>query len=122
MGNRERIYLLAIMAMLLLLTMKSLFLDGVNDLNEEEKEFSQYVEQTIESREKWALNKTDVLSYKIVKIKKTDEEAATIIVEDNEKRPMEFSGHYTARVRKYIFWILPYGDFSISMENAQEEE
>jgi len=121
-GKREKNYMFAIVAMLLLLAVKSIFLDGVNDLNAEEKDFSQYVEQTIESSEKWALNKSDALSYKIVKIKKTNEEAATIIVDENEKRSLEFSGHYTARVRKYILWILPYGDFSISMENVKEEE
>ncbi|GEM_PF-1819113 len=122
MGKRERSYAVAIVAMFLLLTVKSLFIDGVDDLNLEENEFSQYVEQTIESREKWALNKTDVLSYKIVRIKKTNEEASTIIVDRDEKRLVEFGGNYTARVRKYIFWILPYGDFSITMENGQEEE
>jgi len=121
-GKREKNYMFAIVAMLLLLAVKSIFLDGVNDLNAEEKDFSQYVEQTIESSEKWALNKSDALSYKIVKIKKTNEEAATIIVDENEKSSLEFSGHYTARVRKYILWILPYGDFSISMENVKEEE
>ena len=122
MGKRERGYVLAIIAMLMLLALKSLFIDGLSDLNAEEKAFSSYVEQTIESREKWALNKSDVLSYKIVKIKKTDDEATTITVDGNEKRLVELSGNYTARVRKYIFWILPYGDFSISMEKGQEEE
>jgi len=117
MGIREWRYASVVLLLLALLTVKSLVLDGVKDLSGEEAEFASYVEKTIENQEKWAINKTDVLSYKIVKIKKTNEETAIITTDEEEKKSIELSGHYTARVRKYILWILPYGDFSISIEN-----
>jgi len=115
MGKREGRYALVILILIALLTVKSLLLDGVTNLSGEKAEFARYVEQTIESREKWALNKTDALSYKIVKISKTNDEPLTIELEDD--KVIELSGKYKARVRKYILWILPYGDFSISIED-----
>jgi hypothetical protein len=117
MGTREWRYASVILLLLALLTVKSLVLDGVKDLSGEEAEFARYVAQSIESQEKWAINKTDALSYKIVRIKKINEETATITTDEEKKNSIELSGHYTARVRKYILWILPYGDFSISIEN-----
>lgn len=116
MKKRESRYVYVILLLLAALTVKSLWLDGVGEITGEEADFAKYALQTIESKEKWALNKTDILTYKIVKIVKNDENPTSISFWDQERkerRQVVLSGRYTARVRKYILWILPYGDFSV---------
>lgn len=122
--SRERTYLLVIGLLLAALSVKSLFIDGVGPLEGEAEQFSDYVEQTISERQAWVLNKTEVLSYKIVGIAKTEGPPAEIILRDPEtesETAVVLSGPYRARVRKYIFRVLPYGDFTISTDEDRRK-
>lgn len=114
MNKREKSYVVIIVILFITLIVKSIFLDGVKTKTKEEEMVKEYVERLIDEKYDNFFTRNGLINFKVVDIKKIDDEGISIIeVKDgnnNGYRQVEISGKYKAKVRKYLFYILPYGE------------
>jgi len=114
LNRREKAYIIAVVFLAILLIIKSLYIDGYVPKNDEEKIFYDYVNMLIDENKKG-----DFLKHKIVKIIKDEGQSTIEVYDEGSKQLKEISleGKYKARVRKYILGIIPYGEYTIIIEN-----
>lgn len=114
MNKREKTYVIIIIFLLLALTVKTLFLDEVKNLTKEEEMFKEYVYKLIDEKYDNFFKRNNLITFRVVSIKKLAEEGTSIIeVKDGDNniyKQVEIPGKYKARVRKYLFYIIPYGE------------
>ncbi|RKD26425.1 hypothetical protein SAMN02745883_02115 [Caminicella sporogenes DSM 14501] len=115
MNKREKMYVIVIIILLAILTVKSLFLDEFKPRTYEEKMFKEYVEKlTYKRYNNNFFMKKGLINFRVVSIKKIDDKGISIIeVKDennNNYKQVKISGKYKAKIRKYVLHILPYGE------------
>ncbi|WP_432667334.1 hypothetical protein R9X47_13205 [Wukongibacter baidiensis] len=112
MNKKEKIYLIAIIVLLGILVVKSLYLDEYKPVTEEEVMFKEYAEKIIDEKFNGFFSRNKLIRYKIVSIKKVDNTGVSIIQvknqDEDEYKNVEIKGKYVARIRKYLFNILPF--------------
>lgn len=119
MNKREKTMLYAILVLFMIVSVKSLLLDEVKNLTDDEQKIKGFVEEAIEKEERYNgfLQEMHLANYRIVSIKKTDEEGSFPIVyydEAQKKKIQEnIAGKYVIKVRGYFLHVLPYKEFRI---------
>lgn len=117
MNKREKIYLAIVILLLGVLVVKSFYLDDYKPVTKDEELFKEYAERLIDEKYHGFFNENKLIGIKIVNIKKLENEGvSTIEVQsenDNEYKSVEIEGKYEAKIRKYLFHILPYGQDKI---------
>lgn len=115
MNKREKIYIIVAIILFSFLLVKSFYLDEYKPLTEDEKLFKEYVETVVYDSS--FLNRNKLASFKVVSIEKLDNEGMSIIEvksgNDNGYEKVEIKGKYKAKVRKYLFHFIPYGEDKI---------
>ncbi|MCT4618553.1 MAG: hypothetical protein N4A62_04100 [Marinisporobacter sp.] len=124
MTKREKSMLMVILVLLVVLICKSLFLDRVQ-VTGDALLFKQFVEKTIETDEKHTnfLEKMGIANKKVVSIKKTHTKGtSSILVYDKEQgKEVKISGAYQAKIRGYIFRVIPYKEFKVKSQWSEEK-
>jgi hypothetical protein len=117
MNEREKTYLTIIIILLMALIIKSFYLDEVRPVTEEEKMFKDYVYRLVEEKHDGLLSKSNIISYRVVSIKKIENDGVSIIEvkdgENNSYKLVEIPGKYKAKVRKYLLHFIPYGEDTV---------
>jgi hypothetical protein len=110
MSRRDKIMIIGLVALVLLLFLKSFILDPYQPKNDAEENFMTYVEEVMETRYSGGLYGW-FIHVKVVKISEmsTQEKA----YKDLEGNTQIADGTYKAKVRKYILGVLPYSEESI---------
>jgi hypothetical protein len=111
MNRKERIGVSALVILILLLFVKSLFLDTYEPKNSEESIFYEEVSNILNEKESSWLYTYNIVKTRIVNIKPMSERERT--VKDDDGNTYEVSGIYKAKVRKYIFGILPFSENTV---------
>ncbi|TCO75036.1 hypothetical protein EV214_110110 [Marinisporobacter balticus] len=115
-----------ILLLLVVLVTKSLFLDDVKVIGDA-LVFKQFVEKSVDEEEKYNgfLKKHGVTTYKVVSIKKVEKEGtSSIIAYDNAGKKgnaIEIQGAYVAKIRGYLFHVIPYKEFKVKSEWTKEQ-
>jgi len=113
MNKREKIYVIIILILFGILLAKSFYFDEYKPVTEDEMLFKEYAQRL--SHEKFKNNK--LVGFKVVSIKKLEDKGISIIEvksgNDNEYENVEIQGKYMAKIRKYLFHFLPYGEDKI---------
>lgn len=116
--GREKAMIIVLAVLVLILIVKSVFLDEVKNLSGEEEQFKQFVEYSIEEEHSGALADMGLMVYRIYDIYKADEDQKGVLryvdPATGEKVEVVQDGRYTARVRGYLLWILPVQHFSVT--------
>ncbi len=126
MNKREKRMLFITLILLVILISKYLFFDEVKNLNGDELKFKQFVESALQNKEEYNgfLIRSNLASYKIVKIEKIKEEGKSPIAywAEEEKKYVEeeIQGQYRAKVRGYFLHVLPYKQFRV--ESALQQK
>ncbi len=114
MIKRERMYVYTIILLLIALFIKSFYFDEVQGLNNDEKLFKEYVEKIVDESYQGFLKDYNIIGYRVVKIEKVDTEGISLIkVKDgnyDKYKEVEINGKYRAKVRKYLFYLIPFGE------------
>lgn len=114
MNKREKIYLLAVIVLLGALMLKSFYLDEYHPVTKDEEIFKQYVERLADEKYKGYLYDNNLASFRVVGVKKIEDKGVSIIEvksgNDNGYENLEIEGKYKAKIRKYLFHFLPYGE------------
>ncbi len=113
MNKKEKAYLAIVILLLGLLLVKTFYLDDYKPVTKDEELFKEYAERLINEKTNSFFKNNILIGRKIVNIKKLEDEGVSIIEvqsgNDNEYERVEIEGKYEAKVRKYLFHILPYG-------------
>ena len=116
----ERGIILLFLILLIVLTIKSIYLDEVKDLTLAEQQFKDFAEYSLDRDYDGILEKTTLLSYRVIGIKMADEgQKAVLRYEDpktGEMTEVVQNGRHEAEVRGYILWIMPIRQFSVTAE------
>ena len=114
MNKKNKVMIVLTIMLFIILVTKSLYLDEVNPIEEDEQKFKQFIEKRIEEGKEnlGLLNKTGLVSFKVVKIQRINDENSQLSGEGI------FEGKYKAKVRGYLFHIIPYSEFSVELEPA----
>ncbi len=121
MQNREKTLVGVTILLVIIMLGKSLFFDEVKPKNSDEIMFKSFVEKRIADgkEELGLLNETGLASYKVVKIKKTNEIGESkILYYDQDKASYvegRIKGEYKAKVRGYMLYIIPYKEFTVEV-------
>ncbi len=117
MSKREKIYLIAIIVLVGALVVKSFYLDVYKPVEEDEILFKEYVEKIIDEKFHGFFSRSKLIGYNIVSIKKLEDEGVSTIqvksTKEGEYKNVEIEGKYVAKIRKYLFHVLPYGEDKI---------
>lgn len=108
MIKREKIFLIAMLILLVILCVKSLWLDSYSPKNIAEEAFYEKVELIIDEKYTGWLFDYKIVTTKITKISEMTEGDKTY--KDLNGDIQETDGVYKAKVRKYIFWLLPFSE------------
>jgi len=108
--------LYATILIFVLLTVKSIWIDPVKDIQGEAKEYYDFIVEANEENYKGLL-KPPIIAYKVVDIYHNPSEEDTIILEwDSQEGQWEetsLQGKYGAKIKAYLFHILPYKQFKV---------
>jgi hypothetical protein len=99
-GSREKVYIIAVILLLGILSVKSIYFDEIKNLNDEDKVVVQNMYQTLDEKYDNFLYKSGFLTFRVVKLKEASE------------NDVEF---YRAKARKYLLQILPIQEVTIDM-------
>lgn len=108
MTKREKVVTIAMLILLLILCVKSLWIDNYTPKNEMEEAFYNKVENILDAKYSSWLFDYNLVTTKITKISEMTEADKTY--KDFDGKIKETQGVYKAKVRKYIFWILPFAE------------
>ncbi|MCT4606239.1 MAG: hypothetical protein N4A64_09090 [Marinisporobacter sp.] len=124
MTKREKSMLMVILVLLVVLICKSLLLDGVQ-VTGDALLFKEFVEKTIKTDEKHTnfLEKMGIANKKVVSIKKihTKGTSSILVYEEGKGKEMKISGAYQAKIRGYIFQVIPYKEFKVKSQWSEEK-
>lgn len=126
MNAREKSMLIVIVALLVMLTVKSVFLDEIKNLEGEPQQFKDFVEYSVEQEYDGMLTDWNIMTYRVYKMFIADETTPVLIeyVDPNTKEKVEkkLDVRYTAGVRGYLFGILPVRQFSVTAKPIEENK
>lgn len=108
MAKRDKFIVIAMVVLLLILCVKSLWIDNYTPKNDSEEAFYMKVENIIEEQYTGWLYDYHLVTPKIVKISEMSEGDKKYKDLEGEIKTTE--GVYKAKVRKYILWILPFSE------------
>jgi hypothetical protein len=108
MIKREKVFFVGMVILIVLLLIKSLLIDNYTPKNTSEEVFYDKVETIIDEKYNGWLFDYNIVTTKITKISEMTEGDKTY--KDFDGKIQETEGVYKAKVRKYIFWILPFSD------------
>jgi len=121
--KREKAYIVALVILVVILFVKSFWIDGYEPKNEEEVVFKAYIENVLEERFDHPLYNNHILTYKIVGIGKVSETEARIIEHydpvKKEEVSYELRGSYKTQVRKYLLGLLPIGQDTVRITDDE---
>lgn len=114
MNKREKIYLIVVIVLLGALMIKSFYFDEYKPVTKSEEIFKEYVEKVAEEKYEGFLYKNNLASFRVVSIKQIEDKGVSVIEvkngNDNGYENVEIKGKYKAKIRKYLFYFLPYGE------------
>ncbi len=118
MKKKEKIMLYITLLLMVMLIFKSLYLDGVKNLTGDALKFQQFAEKAADERmQKSFLKKKKIANYKIVSLKKISNKGQSKVMYYDKARKEyvqeEISGKYMAKIRVYLFHIVPYKEFRV---------
>lgn len=116
MNNRAKIMIVSAIFLLALLIAKSLWFDPVKDLEGDALKYQKYALEVAPHQDTFFNINLPIVEYKVVSVKKIKDEGETKITyrdENGRLREEEIEGDYTAKVRAYLFSILPFTDLQI---------
>jgi hypothetical protein len=120
MDKRAKYMLAATAFFLLMLIIKSLWIDPVRNLEGNEEKFMKYAYGAAPSVSQGLLDKTGLLTYRVIKVLKEEKEGITMITYQNasteELVNEKLDGVYRAKVRAYILHIIPIKDIQVKGE------
>jgi len=106
--KRDKFFVVGMLVLLLILCVKSLWIDNYTPKNDSEEAFYNKVENIIDERYTGWLYDYHLVTPKIVKVSE---------MSDTEKKYKDLEGNiqttegvYKAKIRKYILWILPFSE------------
>ena len=108
MTKRDKLFVVGMLVLLLILCVKSLWIDNYTPKNDLEEAFYTKVENIIDERYTGWLYDYHLVTPKIVKISEMSEGDKSY--KDLEGNIKTTEGVYKAKVRKYILWILPFSE------------
>jgi len=106
--KRDKLFVVGMLVLLLILCVKSLWIDNYTPKNDLEEAFYTKVENIIDERYTGWLYDYHLVTPKIVKISEMSEGDKSY--KDLEGNIKTTEGVYKAKVRKYILWILPFSE------------
>jgi len=108
MTKRDKVFVVGMLVLLLILCVKSLWIDNYTPKNDSEEAFYTKVENIIDERYTGWLYDYHLVTPKITKISEMSEGDKSY--KDLEGNVKTTEGVYKAKVRKYILWILPFSE------------
>jgi len=108
MTKREKVVTIGMVLLLLILCVKSLWIDSYTPKNDMEEAFYNKVENILDAKNTSWIFDYNIVTTKITKISEMSEADKTY--KDFNGTIKETEGVYKAKVRKYIFWILPFAE------------
>lgn len=122
MNSRIRNMLVITIFFVIILLVKSLWLDPVGQLDGDMKKYHDFVLLNVESSYDSILK--PIISYRIVDIKQVTADGETIIltkdIENNQWVSETLEGQYRAKIRFYFMHILPYRDTQVQIKGGTE--
>ena len=117
MSKRDKIMVLVLIVLAVVLAIKSFALDPYQPQNDGEALFMEQVEKIVDERYNGGLYGT-LIHVRVVKITEMSEKEKSYKDLDGNSQVTE--GTYKAKIRKYIFGLLPYAEESI-LEGVEDE-
>jgi hypothetical protein len=117
MQNREKILLVVTIILALVLIFKSIVLDTYRPENEAESQFYEKISTIIEERYSGWVFDYKIVTTKIIDISEMTEKEKTVKKGDET---ITVNGVYKAKVRKYVFYIIPFADDKILDINLEK--
>lgn len=118
MDKKEKTLVVFMVILIFALLIKSILLDTYNPGNSEEQAFFDEVETILEMRETSWIYDYHIVSTRVVKLKVMTDKERTVKGPDGETYVA--TGIYKAKVRKYVFGIIPFSDKYILDINQNE--
>ncbi|MCG8484996.1 MAG: hypothetical protein MJA31_16915 [Clostridia bacterium] len=126
MNAREKSMLIVIIVLFVVLTVKSVFLDEVKNLEGESQQFKDFVEYSVDEKYEGVLTDFHIMTYRVYKMFIADESTPIEIeyVDPNTNDTVRriLSVRYTAGVRGYLFGIIPVKQFSVTAKPVAEKD
>ncbi len=123
LSKREKTYIGLVIILLGVLCVKSFWLDTYKAQNESEALFISRVTETLDQRFDSVLYKRGVLMYRVISVKEVTEEENQLVKKLDTLKgstvDIELQGKYKARIRKYVFGLLPFGQETIHLVNQE---
>lgn len=114
----EIIMVVLLITAIILLTVKSTMLDEVKNLSRDEQQFKDFVDYSVEEEYSGKLADFGIMVYRVydIDVENPDEKGLLRYPspETGEMREVVQEQRYIAKVRGYLFWILPIQHFSIT--------
>lgn len=126
-NNREKSMIIVLAVLVLLLIVKSCFLDEVKNLTPEEQQFKEYVTYSVSEKYNGSMEKAGIMIYRVYDIYVANPNEQVQLdyrdVDTQEEVTVTQNDRYNARVRGYFLWIIPVKTFSVtpSVEEKTEE-
>lgn len=108
MDSKEKKLLIAMVVLLAMLMVKSVFIDPYTPENQAQVKFYDEVEAILDISEDSWLYDSKLVTTRVVKMKKMTDKERTVKVEGGDAYVA--TGIYKAKVRKYVLGIIPFSD------------
>lgn len=110
---------------IIMLTIKSTVLDEVKNLSRDEQQFKDFVEYSVEEEYSGKLADFGLMVYRVydIDVENSDEKGLLRYPDPKtgEMREVVQEQRYIAKVRGYLFWILPIQHFSITSNIVEQQ-
>lgn len=117
MDKRARNMVIATIVLFMILVVKSLWFDPVENLEGDLEKYKEYAYQTVLYERSGLLGKSGLLTYRVIDVAQESQKGATEVKYQNEiNRKWNtdvLPGQYYAKVRAYVFYILPVKDITV---------
>lgn len=119
-NRREKTMVVMVVLLLICLIIKSLVLDGVKNLSPDEQKFKDFVEYSVSEQYDGFLENSGILIYRVYGIDVADKDQKSILryKEPSTGEMVELTQgvQYSAKVRGYLFWVLPVKHIIVTAE------
>lgn len=118
LNSREKSLLIVVSVLLIVVLVKSFFFTEYKPVNEEEKAFKIYVDQSVEEKYGGTLTQYNLVVYRAFNV---------FVAEEGVKSKIEYTdpvtgktvektlnNRYTAQVRAYILGVIPFKTFAVT--------